>query len=351
MAYAVFIAGAILAGLYALYRRALPKPIPGIPYNKPAAGRLLGDIPDVIAVIKRCGDVFVWFRGQAENMPPGSVMKQVFTIPFGPPMVILADARESRDLLVNRGADFDRSKDVGNMLRPIIGPSQITFPTGPAWKSLRRLSQDAMTPRFLRNVAAPDIHASCMQFVKLWQKKAHLAGGMPFDVEKDLFHVTLDATMAFVFGAQYPYRAIQPQLETLEGLEKADVKISGDKNASVELPLGSIGKELQGIIDFVKRTDAVQSSGLHNIAWFFEVRTARFKSLKKIRDNCITRELEKATARLREEDAEAMEEKARNGVELLLNRERIMAAKEGRQPDYFSPSIRAEVSDCILTPS
>jgi len=30
-----------------LYRAFLPKPIPGIPYNKASAGRLLGDAPDV----------------------------------------------------------------------------------------------------------------------------------------------------------------------------------------------------------------------------------------------------------------------------------------------------------------
>jgi len=30
-----------------LYRQLLPKPIPGIPYNKRSAKRILGDIPDV----------------------------------------------------------------------------------------------------------------------------------------------------------------------------------------------------------------------------------------------------------------------------------------------------------------
>ena len=37
----------LLAGAILLYRAALPKPIPGIPYKKGSEKRLLGDAPDV----------------------------------------------------------------------------------------------------------------------------------------------------------------------------------------------------------------------------------------------------------------------------------------------------------------
>ena len=38
----------IIAAVVALaYRAILPKPIPGIPYNKASASRILGDAPDV----------------------------------------------------------------------------------------------------------------------------------------------------------------------------------------------------------------------------------------------------------------------------------------------------------------
>lgn len=39
---------AILAVGYALYRAALPKPIPGIAYNKDAARRIMGDVPEAM---------------------------------------------------------------------------------------------------------------------------------------------------------------------------------------------------------------------------------------------------------------------------------------------------------------
>lgn len=45
---AVIASVAILAAVVAVvYRAILPKPIPGIPYNKASVSRILGDAPDV----------------------------------------------------------------------------------------------------------------------------------------------------------------------------------------------------------------------------------------------------------------------------------------------------------------
>jgi hypothetical protein len=45
--------------LYIAYRAILPKPIPGIPYNKDAAGKLLGDIPEMMSYVMRTKRIFV----------------------------------------------------------------------------------------------------------------------------------------------------------------------------------------------------------------------------------------------------------------------------------------------------
>ena len=50
--------GALLI-LYLVYRAALPRPIPGIPYNKNAANKLLGDVPEMVAYVLRTKRVFV----------------------------------------------------------------------------------------------------------------------------------------------------------------------------------------------------------------------------------------------------------------------------------------------------
>ena len=47
-AYALGVAACVLITLAtAVYRSLLPKPIPGVPYNKASARRILGDVPDV----------------------------------------------------------------------------------------------------------------------------------------------------------------------------------------------------------------------------------------------------------------------------------------------------------------
>ena len=90
----------ILAVGYYLYRAALPKPIPGIPYNKASAKRILGDAPDVIEAQTKTGDTASWIRDQLikHNVP----VIQLFLRPLGKPFVVLSDFRETQDICVRR---------------------------------------------------------------------------------------------------------------------------------------------------------------------------------------------------------------------------------------------------------
>lgn len=58
-------AAAMLAGLvtFRLTSKALrPKPLPDIPYNQEAATKLFGDIPEMMAYVRRNKRIFVWPR-------------------------------------------------------------------------------------------------------------------------------------------------------------------------------------------------------------------------------------------------------------------------------------------------
>ncbi|KAI1199823.1 hypothetical protein F5X97DRAFT_295498 [Nemania serpens] len=46
--------------VYLLYRRLLPKPIPGIPYNLEAAKQLFGDASDMFREVRVTGEFGVW---------------------------------------------------------------------------------------------------------------------------------------------------------------------------------------------------------------------------------------------------------------------------------------------------
>lgn len=49
----------LAAAVYFGYRAALPRPLPGIPYNRDAANKLLGDVPEMIRYVMRTKRVFV----------------------------------------------------------------------------------------------------------------------------------------------------------------------------------------------------------------------------------------------------------------------------------------------------
>lgn len=44
---------------YVLYRAALPKPLEGIPYNKDAAEKVFGDVPEMMGYVVRTKRIFV----------------------------------------------------------------------------------------------------------------------------------------------------------------------------------------------------------------------------------------------------------------------------------------------------
>lgn len=90
----------ILAVGYYLYRAALPKPIPGIPYNEAAANHILGDAPGLLEAITKTGTMLDWIIHQLvkRNEP----VMQLFLRPLGKPFVIISDFRETQDICVRR---------------------------------------------------------------------------------------------------------------------------------------------------------------------------------------------------------------------------------------------------------
>ncbi len=142
-------AAVVLLVVYA-YWMALPKPLPGIPYNKGIG--ILGDIPEVKAALKRGTSFALWFSEMAQrhNSPLG----QFFIEPFGPPMLYLTDHREIYDLMFHR-KDFDRAKRMSQTFGTVISNHHIAMQSSdPRFKGNKDLIKDLMTPTFLTKVGA-----------------------------------------------------------------------------------------------------------------------------------------------------------------------------------------------------
>lgn len=138
--------------LYALYRRLLPKPLPGIPYNKESAKRLMGDIPDVAAFINAGGYRDDWWAYQPQKHK--SPIVQFFFGPGTAPIIIVADSREAHDLLLRRSKDFIRGDIVASVWAGVIPGHFIGMEShDPHFKEAKALAKDLMTPRFLQDVS------------------------------------------------------------------------------------------------------------------------------------------------------------------------------------------------------
>ena len=68
--------GVLLAGLYMGYRAMLPKPLAGIPYNRDAAKKMFGDVPEMMGYVMRTQRIFV-SCGAIQNAMEEDVANQV----------------------------------------------------------------------------------------------------------------------------------------------------------------------------------------------------------------------------------------------------------------------------------
>ncbi|PHH73227.1 hypothetical protein CDD83_4794 [Cordyceps sp. RAO-2017] len=89
-------------GLAYLYRAALPKPLPGIPYNKDSARRLFGDVKAIRQSTYRRR--WIWSQPRLHRSP----ISQAFLFPFRRPTVIVSDYRTAVDICSRRIKEFDR---------------------------------------------------------------------------------------------------------------------------------------------------------------------------------------------------------------------------------------------------
>jgi hypothetical protein len=143
---------AIIVGLAVLvYRSALPKPIPGIPYDKRAAKNLFGSLPDMISYMKMNGVIIPWLT--SHNAKHGAPLVQFFGAPFSKPTLVLSDFHESQDILLRRTKEFDRAARSLASFEGSIPNHHIAMRTAdPRFKGNKELVRDLMSPNFLADV-------------------------------------------------------------------------------------------------------------------------------------------------------------------------------------------------------
>lgn len=148
----LLLGAAFSAVFYGLYLWLLPKPIPGIPYYKESARRILGDIPHMQA-LRNAGDTprKFWIRMGTEL---GSPVTQMFLGPFAKPLVVLSDFREAQDLQVRNPKALARGKFNRELWKGLVPEHFIGMEEhDERFKDTKNLAKDLMTPSFLHQVS------------------------------------------------------------------------------------------------------------------------------------------------------------------------------------------------------
>jgi hypothetical protein len=143
---------AVLGVAFAVYQAALPRPLPGIPYDEKAAKSIFGNLRDILRFTKENGQIMPWFPAQC--MKHNSPLVQFWVEPFAKPSIILADYQEIQDILLRRTKEFDRSQLLINVFRGGAPDHHITMRTAdPRFKGNKELIRDLMSPSFLQAVS------------------------------------------------------------------------------------------------------------------------------------------------------------------------------------------------------
>ncbi|KAK5122321.1 hypothetical protein LTR85_004232 [Meristemomyces frigidus] len=318
-----------------LYRLALPKPIPGIPYNKRSAKRILGDVPDALKWHRETSEMFTFLTAQA--IKHKSPVVQVFLRPFGKPWVIVTDFREAQDIMTRRTKEFDRSAFFGDLFYNLGPGNQVHMPTGDVWRAHRRLMADTMSNAFVNDVAGPQIYSTALVMIRLWREKLRLADGYAFDASVDVGKGALDAIWAATFGSEIGTSSNQVKL--LSGLDGMDITEDADK--AVVFPCAADPEAFTAIMTLSNSIEIAMNSPIPRLHHGLALKLMpSLVSARKVKDQLLKRHLDAAWGRLQNDEKE---EAVKSAMDLVIQREAIMAKKEGRAAQYDTQAVRDEL--------
>ncbi|KAK4152164.1 hypothetical protein C8A00DRAFT_35133, partial [Chaetomidium leptoderma] len=316
--------GVATVGFILILRKLYPKPYPGIPYNEASANRLMGDVLDLVPVIKATNEFSdALFTVTTQKL--GTPIAQLLFPGIRKPLIILEDAREIEDMLVRRNKEFDKAPMALDIFRPMFPRASLAQFTTPELRAQKRLWADVMSPEFLRKVAAPNIHQSTCELLELWRLKSSTTyKDQPFNVLDDFKNAALDAIWVAVVGeepgtTQYEIKRLQNQL-------------AGNNTFREDPPIGSFLKEQVAYISTTIARNA--NSPSPKLAQKLETYTPRYRRFRSTVSGEMRRAMKKAVERYQSLEVGSLEDDAIDtcAMDLVLRRQVLQAKKAGVAP-------------------
>ncbi|KAK6955878.1 hypothetical protein Daesc_003523 [Daldinia eschscholtzii] len=328
MAFLLIISGVFTATLIPIFIRRLlyPRPLPGIPYDKDAAQKIMGDYEIISALYNELTEWFYPFI-RRRSFQLKSPIIQYFPNPFSKPQVMVYDPRETADLIIRRTKEFDRDVFDG-VFQVLIPNSTIANSTTPEWKVQRKIWQEAMHPTFLNRVVAKNIYGTAKDLIKLWEMKCAGSGGNPIDIRNDFSFAALDALWIAAFGQRLDL--INSEIERLETGKQVETR----------------GLYVHSTVQYINELAQSRTGFWPAFSRWRVQRSSKYRNYIKIKDKELDRTLHDAVARFKEiNNSSDNEEFDTCAMDLILRKSIHAAEKAGeRNPDLTKDvKIRDEV--------
>lgn len=328
----------LLIVLYALYQRALPKPIPGIPYNASAARSLLGDVPQLYAAA-RTRDLRNYMS--TVTTQHASPIVQLLGFVGRKPTVVINDFATTQDILLRRSHEFERPQAMLQSLRGVLRYHHISMQTSDAqFRRNRELVKDLMTPGVLHNINAPEIYRGAGRFVELWRLKAKIAGGRPFTATEDVSRMTFDIIKNVAIG-QGETTLLGTYLEQIQAQYGTGPAASAleEKDVPFDFPAPPYDETLEAQLRMSKAlTPAVPLP-----PWLYHAVNNRRPYMREAyasKERMLKMQIDRAVKRM--EAGEPLE----SALDYMIKRELGSAKKAERAPVFDSPYM---LDECKLS--
>lgn len=322
--------GILLTGIYALYRWLLPKPLPGIPFNKAASKSIWGD---VLELRDDPSGLAKWCSKQLEAH--GTPICQALMGPLSKPVVLVADVGNAREMLMGR-SDFDRSAYIIDRF-PLFGEFHLNMKTGDDWRQSRGWLKDLLAPHYLHDIAGPAIHSSILKLIKLWESKSQAANGKVFSMISDLKTLALDVIVAFHFGADFEDSALERSIQYTQKLDPT--KLLSGPHDDVIFPKATLHEFQQGLTDVGDRMAAIYTTKFPPaiVSWWARYVSPHYRPFFEAKDRFIRKHIDLAVKRrINNEDA-------KTGIDHMVYREAKAAQKARREPVFAKQIMIDEV--------
>jgi cytochrome P450 len=255
------------------------------------------------------------------------------------PWVIVTDPFESQDILQRRTKEFDRSGFFEELIGGILPEQHIQFiSTDARFRNNRNLINHLMAPTFIREISAPEVYKSIETLVKLWRQKCDLAQGRPFQAHGDITYSALDAIFGSSFGLPEEESITVRRLDAISG-HTPEIPI--DIDSPVSFPSGAVPPVFSAVLTLGESGSSTQLSPFPVLTSWVIQKLPYMKRATAIKNAYIRSKVDECMPHM---DAT----KPNSALHSVLLREKDVAAKQDREPKYYSRAIADELFGFLL---